>query len=270
MAPSLIQSIVRFGTVKKGTYKGQSVAVKILLNQHMTIHTKTEFEREVAVMSSLHHPNIVQFVGASNIEGKLALVTELAPLGNLAGVLEETPLPLSLKMVILLEVARAIHFLHSNNIIHRDIKPLNVLVFALEHKATCHVKLTDFGTSKFVSDSAAVTMTQNIGTTKYMAPETLGKSPRFDKAADIYSFAILAWEVITNEHAFSDVEFQWQSEIERFVLKGGRLSIPPDMNHKLASLIVQCWQQDPTRRPAIAEVVQSLSKLIYGEAHVLI
>lgn len=165
----------RFGTVKRGTYKGQDVAAKILMSQFLPEQSQKEFEREVAVMKSLHHPNIVQFVGASNVQGKLALITEFAPLGNLASVLAERLVQYNMKLVMLLEIARAIQFLHSNNIIHRDIKPLNVLVFSLEQKAVVHVKLTDFGTSKFVAD-AKMTMTMNTGTIKYMAPETLGRN----------------------------------------------------------------------------------------------
>ncbi len=246
----------------RGTYKGQDVAVKMLLNQHLNDHIKTEFEREISVMKSLHHPNIIQFVGASNVAGKLALVTEFAPLGSLDSALKHHFVPYNLKLIILLEIARAIQFLHSNNIIHRDIKPLNVLVFSLEHKASVHVKLTDFGTSKFVSEST-MTMTQNTGTIKYMAPESLGKKPRFDTSADLYSFAVLMWEVITNESAFSTPEFEWNSQIENFVVAGNRLPLPRELDSRLARLISDCWAQDPTKRPPIASVIQQLSSLVY-------
>jgi serine/threonine protein kinase len=201
-------------------------------------------------------------VGASNVAGKLALVTEFAPLGSLASVMETHLVPYNMKLVILLEIARAIQFLHSNNIIHRDIKPLNVLVFSLEQKSTVHVKLTDFGTSKFVSDST-MTMTSNTGTIKYMAPETLGKKPRFDTSADLYSFALLMWEVITNESAFSSADYTWQTEIENFVLQGKRLPLPKELDPRLAQLITECWDQEPANRPLMTTVIQQLSSLVY-------
>eukprot|EP00029_Vermamoeba_vermiformis_P002079 TRINITY_DN1245_c0_g2_i1.p1 TRINITY_DN1245_c0_g2~~TRINITY_DN1245_c0_g2_i1.p1 ORF type:complete len:265 (-),score=43.77 TRINITY_DN1245_c0_g2_i1:31-825(-) len=251
-----------FGTVTRGTYKGQDVAVKMLINQTLMDDSKMEFEREISVMKSLHHPNIIQFVGASNVAGKLALVTEFAPFGSLDSVLKSQLVPYNLKLTLLLEIARAIQFLHSNNIIHRDIKPLNVLVFSLEHKASVHVKLTDFGTSKFVSEST-MTMTRNTGTVTYMAPETLGKKPRFNTSADLYSFAILMWEVITNESAFSAAEFGWNTEIENFVKAGNRLPLPKDMDSRLARLISDCWAQDPATRPPITLVIQQLSSLVY-------
>lgn len=236
----------------------------MLINQFLVDHVKTEFEREISVMKSLHHPNIIQFIGASNVAGKLALVTEFAPHGSLSSALASHFVPYSLKLVILLEIARAIQFLHSNNIIHRDIKPLNVLVFSLEQKASVHVKLTDFGTSKFVSESK-MTMTMNTGTIKYMAPETLGKKPRFDTSADLYSFAVLMWEVLLNQSAFSTPDFEWQYQIENFVTAGNRLDLPEDMDKRLARLISDCWAQGPSNRPSVASVVQQLSSLAYEQ-----
>jgi hypothetical protein len=253
-----------FGTVTRATYKGQDVAVKMLSNQFLVDYIKNEFEREVSVMKSLHHPNIIQFVGASNVAGKLALITEFAPHGSLASALENHFVSYNLKLVIFLEIARAIQFLHSNNIIHRDIKPLNVLVFSLEQKAVVHVKLTDFGTSKFVAD-AKMTMTMNTGTIKYMAPETLGKKPRFDTSADLFSFAVLMWEVITNQSAFNTPEFEWQYQIENFVTAGNRLALPNDLDNRLARLISDCWAQEPSERPPMATVIQQLSSLVYEQ-----
>jgi hypothetical protein len=253
-----------FGVVKRGVYKGQDVAVKLLLTQDLNDETKKEFEREVSLMKNLHHPNIIQFIGASNVEGKLALVTEFAPLGSLGTLLVREDIPYNIKLVIVLEIARAIKFLHSNNIIHRDVKPPNILVFSLEPKATVHVKLTDFGTSKFVPDTSSVNMTKYTGTAKYMAPETFGVDPRFTLSADIYSFGLLMWEVMTGLDAFSEKKYMWQSKIEKFVLSGKRMPIPEEMDPRLASIIEQCWGQDPTKRPSITHVIQLLSALVYG------
>jgi len=239
------------------------VAVKTFIRQDLTELDKIEFEREVMIMRSLRHPNIVQFIGASNIMERLAIVTELAPLGSLASVLAQRLIPYSLKLEILAEIARAIQFLHANDIIHRDIKPGNVLVFSLEPKAATHVKVSDFGTSKFVtSEQQFSPMTKDTGTVNYSAPETLDTKPAYTLSADIYSFAILTWEVITNEQSFaSDPEFRWQTKIEEFTRQGKRMEIPREVDHRLAALITDCWAQDPKKRPPIEEVVQRLTFL---------
>eukprot|EP00029_Vermamoeba_vermiformis_P003617 TRINITY_DN1415_c0_g1_i5.p1 TRINITY_DN1415_c0_g1~~TRINITY_DN1415_c0_g1_i5.p1 ORF type:complete len:1337 (-),score=239.97 TRINITY_DN1415_c0_g1_i5:38-3829(-) len=249
-----------FGSVVLGVYRGQDVAVKKLLSQYLTDDMKIEFEREVTLMKSLRHPNIVQFVGASNVKESLAIVIEYAPLGSLASVMEKQQLSTQLKVMCLLETAKALQFLHSNGVIHRDIKPQNILVFSLENKSPVHVKLTDFGTSRFIADDPT-TITKNVGTIAFMAPEALGRSPRIDKSADVYSFAVLMWSVLFEQTPFND--FKWDSDIEQHVKSGNRLPFPHghDVEPSLVKLIEECWQHEPSTRPSINIVVQRLANI---------
>jgi hypothetical protein len=250
-----------FGSVTLGTYRGQEVAVKKLLSQYLTDDMKIEFEREITLMKDLRHPHIVQFVGASNVKDNLAIVIEYAPLGSLASVMQKQKLSLAMKITMLLETAKALQFLHLNGIIHRDIKPQNILVFSVEPRAQVHVKLTDFGTARFIAEDPT-TITKNVGTTVYMAPEALGKNPRVDKSADVYSFAILLWSVLFEQSPFS--EFAWDSEIEMHVKSGKRLQLPSDqdVSPTLTKLIEICWHHDPKERPSMASVVQQLLSLL--------
>jgi len=239
-------------------YRGQDVAVKKLLLQHMLDDVLHEFEHEITLMKSLHHPNIVQFVGASNVHENLAIIIEFAPLGSLASVMKKQKLSLSMKTTALFETAKALQFLHANAIIHRDIKPQNILVFSLEQRTPVHVKLTDFGTARFITETAT-NVTKNVGTFAYMAPEALGKNPRIDKSADVYSFAILMWEVLYEQLPFE--EFQWQSELEKHVLEGKRMQLDPLPNDQLVRLIEECWHPDPSQRPSMTAVAQRLADL---------
>jgi type II secretory pathway pseudopilin PulG len=250
-----------FGSVTRGVYRGQDVAVKKLLLQAMPEEIITEFEREVSLMKSLHHPNIIQFVGASNVQNNLAIVIEYAPLGSLASAMKKQKLSHALKITMLIETAKALQFLHSNGIVHRDIKPQNILVFSLEPRSSVHVKLTDFGTARFIPD-ASTNVTRNIGTCGYMAPESLGKNPKISKSADVYSFAILMWEVMFERVPFEALN--WQSEIEEHVLSGDRLPFPASSHAhpELVKLIEDCWQQDPLDRPTITAVAQRLTTIV--------
>ncbi len=245
----------------RGVYRGQDVAVKKLLLQAVPEEIITEFEREVSLMKSLHHPNIVQFVGASNVQNNLSIVIEFAPLGSLASVMKKQRLAHNLKLVMLIETAKALQFLHSNGIVHRDIKPQNILVFSLEPKAAVHVKLTDFGTARFIPDNAT-NVTRNIGTCGYMAPESLGKKPKIAKSADVYSFAILMWEVLFERVPFESMN--WQSDIEAHVLSGERLPFPtsPHVQPEIIQLIEECWHQDPSKRPTITSVAQRIAAIL--------
>ncbi len=244
----------------RGIYRGQEVAVKKLLSQYLTPEMHIEFEREIMLMRDLHHPHIVQFVGASNIKDNLAIVIEYAPLGSLASVMQKQALTLNMKITVLLECAKALQFLHANGIIHRDIKPQNILVFSLEQKSAVHVKLTDFGTARFISEDV-MTVTKNIGTISFMAPESLGKNPRIEKSADVYSFALLMWSVLFEQTPFAEIK--WDSDIEAHVKNGNRLPFPIDhhLDPNLISLITECWQHEPQQRPSMATVVQRLTAL---------
>jgi serine/threonine protein kinase len=246
--------------VTRGIYRGQEVAVKKLLSQYLTADMQIEFEREIMLMKDLHHPNIVQFIGASNIKNSLAIVIEFAPLGSLASVMEKHSLSLNTKITMLLESAKALQFLHANGIIHRDIKPQNILVFSMEPKSPVHVKLTDFGTARMISEEA-MTVTKNIGTISFMSPESLGKNPRIEKSADVYSFALLMWSVLMEQTPF--LEFKWDSDVEAHVKKGNRLPFPSDrsIDPLLVSLITECWAHEPNTRPSMASVVQRLTTL---------
>jgi hypothetical protein len=99
---------------------------------------------------------------------------------------------------------------------------------------------------------------------KYMAPETLGYEPKFNKSADIFSFAILMWEVMVGQSAYADPKFDWPSKIEKFVMKGKRIDIPHEMDFRIAQLIQDCWHQDPEKRPSITTVIQELSTFVYN------
>jgi len=251
----------RFGTVSKASYRGQEVAFKKLRVQELDPTAKQEFEREIDLMMNLHHPNIIQFIGASRVKGSLAILTEFAQLGSLESSLKRKQLNLHQQVIVLYEAARALQFLHANNILHRDIKPENILVFSLETSAPVHVKLSDFGTARLVSDQPA-TMTRGVGTPLYMAPELFGKQ-NYERSADIYSFGMLIWSVIHQQEPYDTSEFQFPWDVPNFVKAGNRLPISDDMcPAEIAQLIRDCWQQEPADRPQISQVAQQLAALL--------
>lgn len=259
--------LCRFGTVSKATYRGQEVAFKKLRVQDLDPTAKQEFEREIDLMMNLHHPNIIQFIGASRVKGSLAILTEFAPLGSLESSLKRKQLNLQQQLTVLYEAARALQFLHANNILHRDIKPENILVFSLELSAPVHVKLSDFGTARLVSDQPS-TMTRGVGTPLYMAPELFGKQG-YSRSADIYSFGMLLWSVMHQREPYDSAEFQFPWDVPNFIKAGNRLAIseeicPPDVR----ALIQQCWQQEPVDRPHINQVAQQLATMINKAAKV--
>jgi len=158
-------------------------------------------------------------------------------------------LPKRIDMAI--DIATGVQFLHSRNIIHRDLKSSNLLV-----DADFHVVLSDFGVSRVVSREK--TMTTDIGTPEWMAPEVLD-GRRYSEKADVYSFGIILWELITRELPFSDVD-RFQISIAVCVRKQ-RPKLPKNCHPVLARLVTRCWDHSPDKRPNFTEILEELTKL---------
>jgi len=163
-----------FGVVYKGVYQYGEVAIKQLKMTAMSAEAIDEFQKEAAIMSELHHPNIVHFYGISvDPTGRYSMVMEYMPNGSLYGVLHNRqPLEWSVRYRVAGDVTSGLALLHSRNILHRDLKSLNVLLYS--QGVRIRAKLTDFGLSKVKSETASVTSTgagQSVGTLPWMAPE---------------------------------------------------------------------------------------------------
>ena len=215
-----------------------------------------EFEQEVRMMMNLHHKNIVQFIGASRVKGKLAILTEFVSQGNLSTLLSSKKLNTEVKKKIILDTAEALLFLHSNSILHRDIKAENLLVVSTLKEAIVNVKLTDFGTARSTTEQVTSKFTKGVGTPIYMAVEIL-KNETYEKSADVYSFGVLMWNIMTQEEPYKEMTHSW--DIAEFVLQGKRLPIPADCPALLRDLITKCWAQNPQDRPTMKEIVSVLS-----------
>jgi len=256
-----------FSIVHKGTLvsTGQEVAVKELLIEEWGRSPETilDFRAEVAVMKAVHHPNVLQLIGASTTPN-LRLISEFCHRGNLFDLLyndraaqptASKVLQWSLRIRLVLGEARGMHFLHTAfpaPLIHRDLKSLNLLL-----SKNWTLKVSDFGLSRFrrrgVNDGPC-------GTTQWMAPEViLGKE--YDERADVYSFGINLWELCSRR-----VPWEGRQDVKQVVVKGERPSLdaetldsncPPE----LVVLIQRCWAADPAQRPDFCEIVNVLKAI---------
>ncbi|KAH3744684.1 serine/threonine-protein kinase STY13 [Pelomyxa schiedti] len=238
------------GMVFRGVVDGRTVAVKKYGPDNMGWDPK-EFRREITLMSVLDCPYLLGCVGACTQDtDKLFLVTELMP-NSLSALIKKQILPLSLKLYIGLCVARGMSYLHNLEIIHRDLKPHNVLL-----SDDFKVKIIDFGTSRVIDVDKG--MTKQVGTVCYMAPE-LFKSDHYTQAIDVYSFAILFWEVLTQKEPYENAS---SFRIPVMVSNGERPAIPTDMLPALAELLQTCWSGEPDTRPPFSSICTTLETLL--------
>ena len=178
------------------------VAVKVIRTENLAPsvleRSLKRFEREAKALARLTHPNIVKVTDYGEYEGKPYLVMEYLPGGTLKQKLGK-PLEWQEVIHILLPIARALDFAHRQSMIHRDVKPANILI-----TADGEPMLTDFGIAKIIDEEATQDLTGTsaaIGTPEYMAPEQ-ATAKSVDKRADIYAFGVVLYEMLTGRKPF--------------------------------------------------------------------
>ena len=231
-----------FGDLFKGIFCGQDVAIKILRGVQDNSVQYQEFLQEVSIMRKVRHRNVVQFIGACTKKPHLCIVFEYMKGGSVYDRLRSGKGPFSIVEVLRIaaEVSRGMNYLHQRKILHRDLKTANLLID--EHGT---VKIADFGVARLL-DTEGV-MTAETGTYRWMAPEIIEHKP-YDQQADVYSFGIVLWELLTCQVPYSD-RTPLQAAVG-VVQNGLRPNIPPSTPADLADIMRLCWQREPSVRPS--------------------
>jgi serine/threonine-protein kinase len=234
---------------------GRKVVVKVLSPELAADISADRFEREIRLAASLQQANIIPVLSAGNAGGVPYYTMPFAEGESLRSrVATRGALPISETIGILRDMARALSYAHAHGVVHRDIKPDNVL---LSHGTAV---VTDFGIAKAISASrtgtGSPTLTQAgvaIGTPAYMAPEQVAGDPAIDHRADIYAFGCVAYELLTGRPPFEGMTLQR--------LLGAHIAEPPqpvgllrkETPPILAALVMRCLAKQPADRPATAD-----------------
>ena len=247
---------------------------------------KQKYLEECELLSSLRHPNIVQFLGvcyleaeSTSMENLPVLVMEMLLQGSLHDFLEMTPkIPLAKKCSILQHVAKGLVYLHGHSpvVIHRDLTAKNVLL-----NTALEAKIADMGNCRIVESDAFLTASQAPGTLIYMPPEALGSSEcKYNTSLDMFSFGHLSLFTVTQvfpkdilASTYTDSKsrkLMARSEVER---RGEYMKVLESLlpkSHTIISLIKECLGNVPTSRPSASEVLdrlQSISASITDSYH---
>ncbi|XP_022773366.1 serine/threonine-protein kinase STY46-like isoform X3 [Durio zibethinus] len=237
------------GDLYHGIYLGQDVAVKILRSEHLNDALEYEFAQEVAILQEVQHKNVVGFIGACTKSPHLCIVTEYMPGGSLYDYLHKNHnvLKLSQLLKFAIDVCKGMEYLHQNHIIHRDLKTANLLMDT--------DSVADFGVARFQNQGGV--MTAETGTYRWMAPEVINHQP-YDQKADVFSFAIVLWELVTAKVPY-DTMTPLQAALG--VRQGLRPDLPENAHPKLLDLMQRCWEADPDKRPSFSEITAELETL---------
>ena len=243
---------------------GRTVVIKVLAPELAAGLNAERFKREIMLAAQLQHPHIVPVLSAGIADDLPYFVMPFVVGESLRSrLLDETGMPTVESVPILRDVAKALGFAHSQGVMHRDIKPDNVLL------AGGSAVVTDFGIAKAISSAALAapggTLTQvgtSLGTPAYMSPEQAAGDPNADARSDFYSFGVMAYEMVAGKTPFHDRAThalimahiaEPPEPIERLVP-----SVPPPLAH----LIMACLSKNPADRPQSArELLEDLDDI---------
>ncbi|ELP83547.1 protein serine/threonine kinase, putative, partial [Entamoeba invadens IP1] len=221
-----------FGVVFKGKYRNNSVAIKKMKYANDMDDEMAELRKEIEMLDKFRSEYIVHFYGAILIPTHVCMVTEYAKYGSLNKLIKVVKAKepnLRLKVKMMLDTSKGILYLHNNGILHRDIKPDNILVFSFDEKIGVNAKLTDFGSSRNINLLMTnMTFTKGIGTPVYMAPEIL-EQKKYKTPADIYSFGVTLYQCLIWNEMYTKDQFPNPWNIAEFVIAGNRLKKEGEM-----------------------------------------
>eukprot|EP01119_Soliformovum_irregulare_P013193 TRINITY_DN3492_c0_g1_i2.p1 TRINITY_DN3492_c0_g1~~TRINITY_DN3492_c0_g1_i2.p1 ORF type:complete len:168 (+),score=50.95 TRINITY_DN3492_c0_g1_i2:292-795(+) len=150
-----------------------------------------------------------------------------------------------------MDVCRGMEYLHSNHVMHRDLKSFNLLV-----DKYLNLKICDFGVSKITQDKQAV-HTGYMGTVAWMAPEVFSVGGRYSFKADVYSFGVIMWEMVTLKTPFENIS---NFSVPMAVTKGERPELDKDVPSWIKRLIKASWHQNPKNRPDFSSLLIEFTK----------
>ena len=245
----------------------EQYAAKVLFSDEDEEKYQKLINREVGIMMRVQHPTFIKLLGYSLIDfdgqNNVTIIMKLATGGSLADIIKKTKehqasvnYDNTARQIILVGVARGMMYLHQHNVIHRDLKPDNVLL-----DSNLRPRITDFGLSKFFQAGHSKTQSQACGTPVYKAPEIITSGNKYDTKADVYAFGILMFEVLQEKPPYplySDgqlTEFQLNEKVVNEDYRP-EFTEPIKLSHK--QLIEQCWAKDPNQRPTFEEIFNKL------------
>ena len=244
---------------------GRSLAMKVFAPERSGSMSGERFRREIVTVAKLQHPNIVPLLSTGDADGIAYFLMPYIEGASLRSRIRPDGIPVTMTVRVLTDVVRALSYAHAAGVVHRDIKPDNILL------SGDTAVVTDFGVAKAVSialgpetpagKAAPLTQTgMSFGTPVYMAPEQVAADPSADHRVDFYALGVTAYEMLCGAPPF-------HGETPQALLTAKLTKAPPsisllrtDVSEGLEAIVMRCLEVDADRRPSTAsEILDALS-----------
>src|SRR5437870_6262304 len=224
----------------------RTVALKVIgLGQWASKANLKRFRREAEAAAHLEHPGIVPIHEVGERDGQCYFSMKFIEGGQLDEVARREPMPIRGAVELIAKVARTVHYAHEHGILHRDIKPGNIL---LDQKGEPH--LTDFGLARLVESESTVTRTMEVlGTPSYMAPEqAVGNNAAVSSVTDVYGLGAVLYQLLTGQPPFAGgTTYETIKLLLDTEPRQPRL-LNPKIDRDLSTICLKCLEKDPKRR----------------------
>jgi serine/threonine protein kinase/Flp pilus assembly protein TadD len=224
----------------------RTVALKLLGLGPWTTETHLKrFRREAEAAASLQHPRIVPIYEVAEREGSCYFSMQFVEGGQLDEVVKREPMSIRRAVEVIAKVARTVHYAHEHGILHRDIKPGNIL---LDHNGEPH--LTDFGLARLAENESTITGTREVlGTPSYMAPEqAAGETTKLSKTTDVYGLGAVLYQLLTGQPPFAGGTTYETVKLLLDTEPRPPRSLNAKIDRELSTICLKCLEKDPQRR----------------------
>src|SRR5881392_273095 len=224
----------------------RTVALKVIsLGQWASKPHLKRFRREAEAAASLDHPGIVPIYEVGERDGSCYFSMKFVEGGQLDEVVRRAPLSIRQAAELIAKVARTVHYAHEHGILHRDIKPGNIL---LDKNGEPH--LTDFGLARLLDAQSSVTRTIDVlGTPSYMAPEqAAGETTKLSKGTDVYGLGAVLYQLLTGQPPFAGGTTYETIRLLQDTEPRQPRQLNPKVDRDLSTICLKCLDKDPQRR----------------------
>lgn len=237
--------------------RDEAVAIKIMADPlYAGGQFADRFIGEIRHHARLNHPHIVQVREVFSVAGQPCMVMDLAPGGSLASMIENSPqqrLPCAITLPLIIQVLDALDYAHRQSIVHRDVKPSNVLLDA----SRTHAYLSDFGIALAAGETRLTKMGVSVGTGAYMSPEQIIATGPIDHRSDVYSVGCVLYESLTGQPPFvvkgatgmrDDAARTALFEMHLYQQPVPPRQLVPEIPAHVSALVMRALEKDPARR----------------------